>query len=109
MIFLESNSAPEALVFKAETRFLVLIIIPIVLMSWRMISNVIGNAHIAWQSRELKPDLMGRHVTYQPSYSGDDWRIQHREVRPAKVQQQYLGLDQPGMVALWLINPPLSA
>ena len=27
-------------------------------------SNVIGNAHIAWQSREMMPDLMDRHATY---------------------------------------------
>jgi len=27
-------------------------------------SSVIGEAHIAWQSRELKPDLLGRHATY---------------------------------------------
>ncbi|MBN1234811.1 MAG: hypothetical protein JW999_02035 [Methanotrichaceae archaeon] len=27
-------------------------------------SNVMGKAHIAWQSKETMPDLMGRHVTY---------------------------------------------
>ena len=33
-------------------------------------SSVIGNAHIAWQSRDLMPDLMGRHAFY--SRAGDD-------------------------------------
>jgi len=27
-------------------------------------SNVIGKAHIAWQSKEMMPDLMGRHAVY---------------------------------------------
>ena len=27
-------------------------------------SNVIGKAHIAWQSKELKPDFKGWHATY---------------------------------------------
>jgi len=27
-------------------------------------SNVIGKAHIAWQSKEMMPDYMGRHATY---------------------------------------------
>jgi hypothetical protein len=27
-------------------------------------SNVIGKAHIAWQSQEMMPDLMGRHAVY---------------------------------------------
>ncbi|OPX74780.1 MAG: hypothetical protein A4E44_01798 [Methanosaeta sp. PtaB.Bin018] len=27
-------------------------------------SSVIGEAHIAWQSRELETDLLGRHATY---------------------------------------------
>ena len=27
-------------------------------------SNIIGKAHIAWQSRDLMPDYMGRHVAY---------------------------------------------
>lgn len=27
-------------------------------------SSVIGEAHIAWQSREPEPDLLGRHATY---------------------------------------------
>jgi len=27
-------------------------------------SNVIGKAHIAWQSKDLMPDFMGRHATY---------------------------------------------
>jgi hypothetical protein len=30
----------------------------------RMNSNVIGNAHIGWQSRDNMPDDMGRHATY---------------------------------------------
>lgn len=30
----------------------------------RMRSNVLGKAHIAWQSRDLMPDQMGRHATY---------------------------------------------
>ena len=27
-------------------------------------SNIIGKAHIAWQSKDLMPDYMGRHVAY---------------------------------------------
>jgi hypothetical protein len=27
-------------------------------------SNVIGKAHIAWQSKDMTADLMGRHATY---------------------------------------------
>ena len=27
-------------------------------------SNVIGKAHIAWQSKDMMPDYMGRHATY---------------------------------------------
>ncbi|MEI6103952.1 MAG: hypothetical protein WCP70_08395 [Methanothrix sp.] len=27
-------------------------------------SNVIGKAHIAWQSKDMTSDLMGRHATY---------------------------------------------
>jgi len=27
-------------------------------------SNVIGKSHIAWQSKEMMPDLMGRHAVY---------------------------------------------
>jgi hypothetical protein len=27
-------------------------------------SNIIGKAHIAWQSKELMPDYMGRHVAF---------------------------------------------
>ena len=27
-------------------------------------SNVIGKAHVAWQSRDLMPDPLGRHATY---------------------------------------------
>ena len=27
-------------------------------------SNIIGKAHIAWQSRDLMPDYMGRHIAY---------------------------------------------
>ncbi|HOU69821.1 MAG: hypothetical protein KBA97_06185 [Methanothrix sp.] len=30
----------------------------------RMRSNVQGKAHIAWQSRDILPDRMGRHATY---------------------------------------------
>jgi hypothetical protein len=30
----------------------------------RMRSSVLGKAHIAWQSRDLLPDGMGRHATY---------------------------------------------
>ena len=30
----------------------------------RVRSNVQGKAHIAWQSREILPDRMGRHATY---------------------------------------------
>lgn len=30
----------------------------------RMRSNVKGKAHIAWQSRDIMPDQMGRHATY---------------------------------------------
>jgi len=30
----------------------------------RMRSNVGGRAHIAWQSRDILPDRMGRHATY---------------------------------------------
>ncbi len=33
-------------------------------------SSVIGNAHIAWQSRDLMPDHIGRHVIY--SSAADD-------------------------------------
>ena len=27
-------------------------------------SNVIGKAHLAWQSKDVKPDFKGRHTTY---------------------------------------------
>lgn len=27
-------------------------------------SNVVGKAHIAWQSKDMMPDYMGRHTTY---------------------------------------------
>jgi len=27
-------------------------------------SNIIGKAHIAWQSKDMMPDYMGRHATY---------------------------------------------
>jgi hypothetical protein len=30
----------------------------------RMASSVVGKAHIAWQSKEILPDQMGRHATY---------------------------------------------
>lgn len=30
----------------------------------RIDSSVIGEAHIAWQSKEPEPDLLGRHATY---------------------------------------------
>ncbi len=33
-------------------------------------SSVIGNSHIAWQSRDLMPDLIGRHAVY--SSAADD-------------------------------------
>ena len=36
----------------------------------RMSSSVQGKAHIAWQSRDLLPDQMGRHATY--SFARED-------------------------------------
>jgi len=50
-------------------------------MSWRMIFKYHRQCSHRLAIQRTEADLMGRHVTYQPSHSGDDWRIQHREVR----------------------------